>query len=121
MNFYLTLENKTIKKLKDLQVGDRVLCDCGQFYPIKNIVTISCYPSFCRLSNGFNFYVPKRMKIKTKTGFKQLELWDIVEINKDLTPQVISFKNIDRLMFFHDILIDGNMITPEGIVFKYSN
>lgn len=102
-------------------IGDKVLCEDGKYYPVKNILITSGYPTFCRLSNGFNFYIPKRMVLKTVKGFKHPELWDIVEINKELTPQVVTLKNIDRIMFFHDILIDGNMITPEGIVFKYTS
>lgn len=121
MNLYLTLEDKTIRKLEELKIGDKILCEDGVFYPVKNIFMISEYPTFCRLSNGYILYLPKRMMLKTSTGFKHPELWDVIEITKELTPQVTTIKNLDRIMFFHDILIDGNMITPEGIVFKYGN
>jgi len=121
MNFYTILENNIIKKLESLTVGDRILCEDGNYYPVKNILVISDYPTFCRFSNGLNFYIPKRMLLKTTKGFKHPELWDIIEINKELTPQIISLKNIDRIKFFYDILIDGNIVTPEGIIFKYQS
>lgn len=121
MTFYFTLENNLIKSLESLKIGDKILCEDGKFYPIKSIMIISCYPIFYRLSNGFNFYASPRMVFKTTEGFKNLELWDVIKIDKNLTPQVVNIKNIDRIMFFRDILIDGNMVTTEGIVFKYMN
>ena len=123
MSFYLTLEDSSIKKLEDLQVGDRVLCEDGLYYPVLNVFVVSSYPLFCRLANGFTYYVSERMMLKTIHGFKKPELWDILELGlgKKLTPQIVAVKNIEKVMFFHDILIDGNMVTPEGVVFKYAS
>jgi hypothetical protein len=121
MFFHFTLKDKTLKRFEDLQVGDLVLCDDGLFYPIKNLMVVSCYPTFYRLSNGYSFYTSPRMLVKTTEGFKQLELWDTIELNSQLTPQIVTVKKIDKIMFFRDILIDGNMLTVEGIVFKYSS
>lgn len=121
MSFYLTLEDNTIKKLENLQVGDRILCEDGLYHPVLNVFVVSSYPLFCRLSNGLTYYVPERMMLKTIHGFKKPALWDILELGKDLTPQIVAVRNIEKVMFFHDILIDGNMITPEGVVFKYAS
>jgi hypothetical protein len=84
-------------------------------------VVISSYPTFIRLSNGTSYYIPERVRLKTSKGFKAPELWDVLEYNSDLTPQVINIRKIDRVMFFRDILIDGNMVAVEGLVFKYSD
>jgi hypothetical protein len=121
MSFYLTLENNTVKKLQDLKIGDKVKCEDGTYYPVLNVLVVSSYPLFCRLSNGFTYYIPERVLLKTLHGFKKPELWDILEWSVDLTPQIIGVRNIEKVMFFYDILIDGNMITPEGMVFKYAS
>ena len=120
MTLYLTLENKELKKLEDVCVGDVVLCDDGTFKPIKNILVISSYPDFIRFSDGCSYYISHRMKIKTLTGFKNPQLWDIVELSGGYTPQIVGIKKIENVMFFRDILIDGNPITPDGLVFQYS-
>lgn len=119
MNFYLITPDNSLKKLDSLKIGDSILCEDGNYYPVKNILITASYSTFCRLSNGLAMYIPKRMALKTTKGFKHPELWDVIEINKTLTPQIISLKKIDRIMFFHDILIDGNMVTSEGIIFNY--
>lgn len=102
-------------------IGDSLLCDDGNFYPVKNILTISCRPIFFRLSNGYSFYFSSRMKLKTTEGFQTPQLWDVIDLGDGITPQIISCKLLDNVMFFCDILIDGNIVTPEGVVFKYSN
>ena len=61
------------------------------------------------------------MQLKTIEGFKVPELWDLLYINDSLTPMITKSQLLDRIMIFRDILIDGNMITPEGIVFRYSD
>jgi len=121
MNFYVTLQDQSVKKLEDLQIGDMVLCDDDKFHEVKNIFVVSSYPLFCRLSNGWSYYFPERMQIKTIHGFKKPELWDILDIGRDVTPQIINIRNIEKVMMFYDILIDGNIVTPEGTVFKYSS
>jgi hypothetical protein len=121
MSFYVILENNYTKNVDNLEVGDLVLCEDGYYYPVKSVLVTSGYPLFCRLSNGLTYYIPERMFIKTIKGFKKPELWDIIPIDKTLTPQIVSVTNIEKIMFFRDILIDGNMITPEGVIFKYSS
>ena len=119
MNFYVTTQDNSIKKLSSLILGDMVLCENGIYSPVLHIFLTASYSTFCRLSNGITLYVPERMVLKTSKGLKHPELWDVLDISKELTPQIISLKKIDRIMFFHDILIEANMITPEGIVFNY--
>jgi hypothetical protein len=121
MNLYITTENNKIKCLDDLTTSDKVLCDDGEFKEVKSVVVVSSYPTFIRLSNGLSYYIPARMQIKTTSGFKTPELWDVIELNKDLTPQIINVRKLDRIMFFRDILIDGNIVTAEGLVFRYSD
>ncbi len=107
------------KKISELEVGDNVLCDSGEFLPVRNIVYISCKPTFCRVSNNLSLYLSDRMQLKTTNGFKHPELWDILPISEELTPMLITVKILDRVMIFRDILIDGNMVTVDGIVFRY--
>lgn len=115
------IENGKIKKLKDLRVGDLILCEGDIYLPIKSIVIVSCYPLYYRLSNNVTFHISNRTKIKTTDGFKTPELWDNIVIAEELTPSATTCTLLDRIMFFHDILIDGNIKSPEGIVFKYSD
>lgn len=121
MNIYVTLQNNLVKKLSEVEIGDLLLCDDGKFYPVRNVLMISCYPIYFRFSNGYAFYFSNRMKLKTLEGFQTPQLWDVVDLGEDTTPQIVSCKLLDNLMFFCDILIDGNIVTPEGLIFKYSN
>jgi len=115
------IEDGKIKKLKDLKVGDLILCEGDIYLPVKSIVVISDTPIYCRASNNLTFHISTRTRIKTLEGFKIPELWDHIFINEDLTPVITTCTLIDRVMFFYDILIDGNIKSPEGIVFKYSD
>ena len=36
-------------------------------------------------------------------------------------PMFIYVNTLDKIAIFRDILIDGNMVTPDGIVFRYSD
>jgi hypothetical protein len=121
MRFYINIEGNVVRNIDDLKVSDKIICDDGELREIKNIVVISSYPTFIRFSNGMAYYIPERMKIKTTKGFKSPELWDVIEISKDLAPQIVNVRKLDRVMFFRDILVDGNMVTAEGLVFKYSD
>jgi hypothetical protein len=107
------------KKIDDLEVGDMVLCDNGEYMPIKSIVYISCYPKFCATSDNKRFTLSSRVQIKTATGFKSPELWDIIPITDEFMPMFTYVNKLDKVSIFRDILIDGNMVTPEGIVFRY--
>lgn len=115
------IENGKIKKLNDLRVGDLILCEGDVYLPIKSIVIVSCNPIYYRTSSNLTFHMSSRTRIKTVEGFKIPELWDHILITEDLTPVVTTCNIIDRIMFFHDILIDGDIKSPEGIVFKYSD
>jgi hypothetical protein len=107
------------KFLKDLKIGDLVLCEGGSYLPIKNVVVTTGQVIFYQLSNKVQFHIGSRVRIKTTNGFKTPELWDTVYINESLTPVVINTSISTKILFFHDILIDGNMLSPEGIVFRY--
>lgn len=110
------------KKMKDLKVGDMLLCDDGLYHPIKSIFMSSGQGSFHRLSNSINFHLSARAKVKTINGFKPLELNDTLELfGKSITPTVIDVVISTKMLFFHDIMIDGNIVSPEGIVFKYGD
>jgi hypothetical protein len=109
------------RKIDDLQVGDLVLCDNGEYMPIKSIVYISCRPKFCIMSNNKRFTISSRLQIKTVNGFKSPELWDIIDISEEFMPMFTYVNTLDKILIFRDILIDGNMVTPEGIVFRYSD
>ena len=109
------------KKIDDLEVGDMVLCDNGEYLPVKSIVYISCYPKFCIISDNKRFTISSRLQIKTVNGFKSPELWDIIPISDDFMPIFTYVNTLDKISIFRDILINGNMVTPEGIVFRYSD
>ena len=109
------------KKIDDLEVGDLVLCDNGEYLPIKSIVYISCHPKFCATSDNKRFTLSSRVQIKTTEGFKSPELWDIIPISDDFMPMFTYVNVLDKVSIFCDILVDGNMVTPEGIVFRYSD
>lgn len=111
----------SIKSISELVIGDLVLCEGNVYLPVKSIFMISCAPSFIRTSNNLFFYIPSRLKLKTTTGFKSPELWDILQIEDSITPMITTLKVIDRVMFFYDILVDGNIVSPEGLIFKYAD
>lgn len=107
------------KKIDDLEVGDMVLCDNGEYMPVKSIFYISCNPKFCITSDSKRYSLSTRIQLKTTDGFKSPELWDILPISKDFTP-IFTYVNIlNKVAIFRDILIDGNMITVDGVVFRY--
>lgn len=112
-------KDEGIKSLEKIKIGDLVKCEDGEFYPIKNILTTSGSLFFYRLSNNVSFYLSPRVKVKTPLGFKVPELWDEFLIQDVVTPQVVQKRLIPKIVFFNDILIDGNMVTPEGIVFTF--
>jgi hypothetical protein len=110
-----------ITYLRDLKIGTNVLCEDGKSYPVKNIAVLSQNGYYLKISSAFGFHIPSRLKIKTESGFKFPEVYDILPIDKDFTPSVIAIVESTNLKFYYDILIDGNMISPEGIVFKFSD
>ena len=118
---FRVIEDNKIKKLKDLKIGDLILCEGDIYLPVKSIMIVSCNPIYYRTSNNLTFHISTRTKIKTLEGFKLPELWDSLDISQDLTPAITTCTKLDRIMFFYDILIDGNIKSPEGIVFKYSD
>lgn len=109
-----------IKRLEDIKIGEFIKCEDGEFYPVKNLLTTCGESIFYRLSNNCGFYLPPRLTVKTSFGFKVPELWDeVFLLEEETTPQVVQKTLISRIMFFNDILIEGNMVTPEGIVLKF--
>lgn len=112
-------KNEGVKSLEKLKIGDLVKCEDGEFYPIKNILTASGSLFFYRLSNNISFYLSPRVQLKTPSGFKIPELWDELKLQGEITPQIVQKKIIPKIVFFNDILIDNNMVTPEGIVFTF--
>jgi hypothetical protein len=109
------------KYLKDVQVGDELLCDNGLYMPVKNKLLTVNKGLYCRLSNGFSFHVYSRIRLKTKNGFKLPELWDIIPISTEFEPSITTCQDSQRNIIFYDLLIDGNLVSPEGIVFKYGD
>lgn len=109
------------KHLRNLKVGELVLCDDNNFYPIRHIAVISDMGYSIRLSNNMSFNTHDRLRIKTEKGFKFPELWDSIPLSKKLIPMVTRIILRDRIKFFYDILIDRNMVSPEGIIFKFGD
>lgn len=109
-----------VTPLKDLRIGTNVLCEDGKSYPVRNIAVVAHRGYYIKISSAFGFHIHSRFKIKTENGFKFPEVYDIIPIDKDFTPSVIATVESTDVKFYYDIHIDGNMISPEGIVFKFS-
>lgn len=110
-----------ITSLKDLKIGTNVLCEDGNAYPVRNIAVIAHTGYYIKISSAFSFHIPPRLKIKTQNGFKFPDVYDIIPISKDFSPSVIQVSESMDIKFYYDILIDGNMISPEGIIFTFSD
>lgn len=108
-----------IKVINKVAVGDLLLCDDGIFRPVKSILITCEHGTSFRLSNNLQFTVPKRFRIKTDKGFKYPEMWDCVPLQENLKPIVTNIKTPLYFHFLYDILIDGNLISPEGVIFKF--
>lgn len=77
---------------------------------------------FYRLSNNINFNLSERAQIKTLEGFKTPELYDKLHlVGSEITPSIVTISISKSILYFYDILIDGNIVSPEGIVFKYGD
>lgn len=113
------ITDKDIKLLNETSVGELLLCEDGNFYPIKSILITSEYGLSVRTSNYLQFTISKRCLIKTSVGFKRPKMWDTLEISETLKPIITKVTIIDDIQFFYDILIEKNPITPEGVVFKF--
>lgn len=109
----------SIKNIKDIEVGEEILCEDGTFKPVLSKFLVATHGIFYRLSNGLEFHTYERIKIKTPTGFKNPNLWDSVYIDKKTEPIVVLKECSQNIMVICDILIDGNIITPDGIIIKY--
>lgn len=106
--------------VRDLKIGDLIMCVDG-YKPIKSKFLISTIAVFYRLSNGTEFHSYDRILIKTNKGFKVPELWDTIDIDKTLQPVVVHKEFSQNIIVICDILIDGSIISPEGIIMKYGN
>lgn len=109
------------KEIKDLQVGELVLCEGNVFLPVKSIMVIAETGDYVRLSNNVGFNSHSRLRIKTDKGFKYPELWDLLPISKNLTPIVVSVNPRPDIRFFYDIMIEGNLISPDNVVFRFGD
>jgi hypothetical protein len=107
--------------LPQLKVGDEVLCEDGNYYPVKSIAVFAIKPDLIRLTNFTWFYAVPRMLVKTSKGFKYPDRYDVIPIKDNLKPMVYSVRYTDEVRFCYDILIDGTMVSRDGIVFKFSS
>lgn len=114
------ISKEGIKFLKDVEVGDKLLCDNGKYLPVKSKYLIITHGIYFKLSNGITFHIYPRIKVKTLDGMKIPELWDTLYIDKKLQPVVVLCQLSEKKMIIYDILIDGNVVSPEGIIFSYS-
>lgn len=110
-----------IKEIKDLQVGELVLCEGEIFLPVKSIMVIAETGDYVRTSNGVSFNSHSRLRIKTDKGFKYPELWDVMPVSKKLTPIITSVRPRPDVRFFYDIMVEGNLISPENIIFRFGD
>ena len=110
-----------IKFLKELRVGDMVWCDSEQFLPVRSRAVTFDYSHFIRLSNAIVCDISTRTRLKTKDGFKYPSVYDEILITDNLIPLVVGIDKTPARRFLYDILIDGNMVSPEGVVFKFGD
>lgn len=108
-------------KLNQLKIGDLIKCEGDVFLPVKSILVIFCYGHSIHLSNRTKFTASPNLRIKTTEGIKIPEVGDIIRISKKLTPQVIKCVKSKRFKLFYDILIDGNIISPDGIIYRFGD
>lgn len=120
MQLKIITEDK-IKSVRNVEIGELVLCEEGKYLPVKSKLLIVTKAIFYRLSNGVEFHIYPRILIKTPTGFKIPELWEPVCLDRKTEPVVVFKEYSQNLMVICDILIDGNVISPEGIVLKYGD
>jgi hypothetical protein len=121
MNLKVATAQGKYLDLPKLKVGDEVLCEDGKYYPVRSIAVFAMKPDIIRLTNFTWFYAVPRLLVKTSTGFKYPERYDVIPINKDLKPMVFFIRDTDEVRFCYDILIDGNMVSLDGVVFKFSS
>lgn len=121
MNLKVATAQGKYVDLPQLQVGDEVLCEDGKYYPVKSIAVFAIKPDIIRLTNFTWFYAIPRLQVKTTKGFKYPARYDVIPIDENLKPMVFSVRYTDNVRFCYDILIDGNMVSRDGIVFKFSS
>jgi hypothetical protein len=119
MQLKVVCKDKAIP-VREVKVGDLVMCTEG-YKPVKSKFLITAVALFYKLSNGIEFHSYERILIKTTKGFKVPELWDTVYIDHNLQPLVVYKEFSQTVMVLCDILVDGSVISPEGIVMKYGN
>jgi hypothetical protein len=115
------ITKEKVKPVREIEIGELVLCEDGNYLPVKSKLLIATTAIFYRLSNGLEFHTYSRILIKTPNGFKLPDLWEPVTIDKKLEPVVVSKEYSQNIMIICDILIDGNVISPEGVVLKYGD
>lgn len=114
------IKNSKAVTIRDLKIGDLILCETG-YLPIRSkfLITTTCI--FYRLSNGVEFHIYDRILVKTKNGYKIPDLWEAIPIDDNLEPIVVLKEYSQNIMVICDILIDGSVVSPEGIITKYGN
>jgi hypothetical protein len=115
------ITDKEVKCINQVVEGELLLCEDGKFYPVKSVLITGDYGKSIRTSNNIQITIPDRFRIKTDKGFKYPELWDTIPINEDLTPMITNIRTPLDICLLYDILIEGNMVSPDGIVFRFSN
>jgi hypothetical protein len=115
-----------IRFLHDLQVGSLVLCDIGEYLPVKSIAVTVDFATYIRLSDAVGFDVSSRTKVlvllpDATPVFKFPELYDVLPTSIKYQPQIVQSAKTKTIRFLYDILIDGNMISPEGVIFKFGD
>jgi hypothetical protein len=120
MQLKAVLKDKVVP-LNEIQIGDYLLCDDGHYKPVRSKLLLATHGIFYRLSNGVEFHIYSRVKVKTKNGFKLPELWDEIPISKREIPLVVLQEESQKIMIICDILIDGNIVSSEGIVIKFGD
>jgi len=110
-----------VYKLNQLKVGDLVKCEGNVFLSVKSILVVFCYGYCVQLSNKVRFSASPNLRIKTTQGMKVPEVGDVIYLSKTLTPQITRFTKYEGFKFFYDILIDGNIISPDGIIYRFGD
>jgi hypothetical protein len=101
---------------KDLKIDQRVICEDGNNYYIKSMVTFSSFYYMIKLSSGDNIKMPDIFKMKTDEGFKIPEKDDLVlSTNGHLYLCLKSTRSLTKSIFY-DIVIEKPIVLQGGFI-----
>jgi hypothetical protein len=116
---YVVDSNGTKLKLKQVKVGDQLLCENDTFNTVIDITPFSSHTLRIEVSNLKRYYIPKSMQLKTINGFKFPQIGDIIYINDNYKPVITNIVNTQRIEIHYDIMTDkGTLVNIDNMAFR---